>query len=249
MINQPIALQMYTLRDASEKDFINTLKKVAEIGFDGVEFAGYGGLEAKELRNVIDTFGLRAASSHVPLNNIRHVLDKEIEIQLALGSKYIVCPYLEENERTEKDYIQLIDTLNRAGEKCAANNITLCYHNHDFELEKMSDGRSALQLILEETNPDWVKAELDVYWLTYAGENPAEWIKRYSERTPLLHLKDMTTDSERFFAELGTGGIDLNGVLDAGKSAHVDWYVVEQDICRLDPFESVSHSLSYLKSL
>ncbi|MFC0187506.1 sugar phosphate isomerase/epimerase family protein [Fictibacillus aquaticus] len=247
MKNIPIALQLYTLREASEKDFIGTLKRVADIGFDGVEFAGYGGLDTKELRNVIDSLGLSAASSHVPLEDLRNNLERSIEQQLILGSKYIVCPYLEENEREEKDYIQLIELLNRAGEKCADHGISLCYHNHDFELKKLSDGRTALQTILEETNPAWVQAEFDIYWITYAGQEPADWIKRYNNRTPLVHLKDMTTDSERFFAELGTGGVQLSSVLDIGEAANVDWWVVEQDVSRRDPFESVAISLDYLK--
>jgi sugar phosphate isomerase/epimerase len=248
MKNIPVALQMYTLRDASEKDFTGTLKRVADIGFDGVEFAGYGGLDAKELRDVIDSLGLRAASSHIPLADLRNNLERSIEQQLILGSKYIVCPYLEENEREEQDYIKLIELLNRAGEQCAGHGISLCYHNHDFELKKLSDGRTALETILEETNPAWVHAEFDIYWLTYAGEEPADWIKRYNNRTPLVHLKDMTTDSERFFAELGTGGVQLSTVLDIGDAANVNWWVVEQDVCRRDPFESVAISLDYLKN-
>jgi sugar phosphate isomerase/epimerase len=141
----------------------------------------------------------------------------------------------------------LIELLNQFGETCSKEGLTLCYHNHDFELEKLSDGRTALEAILDDTNPDWVKAEFDIYWLTKAGQNPLDWIKRYENRTPLIHLKDMTTDSEQFFAELGTGGVDVEAVLQQGKDANVEWWVVEQDRSKRSPLESIEISMNFLK--
>ncbi|WP_413310268.1 sugar phosphate isomerase/epimerase [Bacillus sp. 1P10SD] len=238
---------MYTLREESEKDFIGTLKKVAELGFDGVEFAGYGGLSAKEVRQVLDELGLKAAASHVPLEDLETNLDLVIEDQKILGSKYVVCPYLLPERRTEQDYQALIPLLEQAGETCRREGITLCYHNHDFELERLSDGRTALESIFEDTDAANVKAELDVYWLTKAGEKPVEWINRYKSRTPLIHLKDMTTDEEQYFAELGTGGVDIESVINLGEDAGVVWWIVEQDFSRRTPFESIEISLNYLK--
>jgi sugar phosphate isomerase/epimerase len=243
----PIALQMYTLRNETEKDFTGTLQKVAGLGYAGVELAGYGGLSPKELKGTLDSLNLRVASSHIPLSELRNDVHKVIHDQLELGSSYIVCPYLPPEERTEKHYIQLIDDLNSIGEKCFNEGITLCYHNHDFELTTLSNGKPALEMILNETNPHWVKAEFDIYWLTFAGEKPVEWLKRYQGRTPLVHLKDMTLDGERFFAELGTGGVELTSVLDYGIHSDVDWWIVEQDESRISPIESVRKSLDYLR--
>ncbi|MHA7137941.1 sugar phosphate isomerase/epimerase family protein [Rossellomorea arthrocnemi] len=243
----PIALQMYTLRNELEKDFTGTLQKVAELGYEGVELAGYGGLTAKELKKKLDQLELRVASSHIPLTDLRSDVSKVIHYQLELGSKYIVCPYLLPEERTEEHYIQLVDDLNSFGERCSDEGITLCYHNHEFELTTLSNGKTALDTILSETNPDWVKAEFDIYWLTYAGENPVEWLKRYHDRTPLVHLKDMTRDGERFFAELGAGGVDIASVLDYGVHHDVNWWIVEQDESRISPFDSVRMSLEYLR--
>ena len=243
----PIALQMYTLRNEAESDFTGTLKTVAELGYDGVELAGYGGLSASELRGILDDLKLRAVSSHVSLTELRSHIHKVIQEQHELGSSFIVCPYLPPDERSEEQYIQLIDDLNSLGETCYQEGITLCYHHHDFEISTLSNGNTALDLILSETNPLWVKAEFDIYWLTYAGENPVEWLKRYEDRTPLVHLKDMTTDGKRQFAELGAGGVDLSSVLHYGVQSHVDWWIVEQDESRIPPIESVRMSLEYLR--
>ncbi|MEH7747409.1 sugar phosphate isomerase/epimerase [Neobacillus drentensis] len=246
--NIPVAVQMYTLREESEKDFVGTLKKVAELGFDGVEFAGYGGLSAQEVKTLLDDLGLRAAASHVPLEQLENNLSKVIEEMEILNSKYVVCPYLMPDRRSEQDYQALISILNQVGETCQREGITLCYHNHDFELARLSDGRMALEAIFDDTNKDRVKAEFDIYWLTKAGEKPMEWINRYKNRTPLIHLKDMTTDAEQFFAELGTGGVDLDAVLTTGEDAGVEWWVVEQDMSRRTPFESIEISINHLKS-
>lgn len=243
----PIAVQMYTLREEYEEDFVGTLRKVAELGFNGVELAGYGGLSVQEVKKALDELGLQSVASHVPLEDLETNLEQVIEDQKILGSQYVVCPYILPERRTEQDYQALILLLEQAGEKCRQEGITLCYHNHDFELERLSDGRTALESIFEETTVENVKAELDVYWLTKAGEKPVEWMSRYKNRTPLIHLKDMTTDEEQYFAELGTGGVDIESVLNLGVDAGVEWWIVEQDFSRRTPFESIEISLNYLK--
>lgn len=237
----PVALQLFTLREEADKDFKGTLRKVAEMGFDGVELAGHGGLDILEVKEALQSCGLQAISSHVPLADLRNDLKKVLEEQLELGVKFIVCPYLTEEER---DYALLISDLNAIGKRCHEAGLTLCYHHHDFEVLTEYNGRPALSSILEETS---VKAELDVYWLTYAGENPPKWIERY--HPPLVHLKDMTTDGERFFAELGTGGVDLEPVFSLEESANIQWWIVEQDASKTSPIESVRKSMDYLKQI
>ncbi|KKI90230.1 xylose isomerase [Bacillus sp. SA1-12] len=248
MSNIPVALQMFTLRAESEKDFAGTLKNVAELGYQGVEFAGYGNMASKELKKILDDLGLRAVSSHIPLELLENQLEDIIHYQHSLGSTKIVCPYLPHERRTEEDYFEFISLLNSIGKTCHKEGITLCYHNHDFELLRFADGRTALETIFDETNSEWVKAEFDVYWLTRGGEDPVEWLKRYQDRTPLVHIKDMTTDGEQFFAELGTGGVDLDGVLNQGKASKVEWWIVEQDQCKRHPLESIEMSIKYLKN-
>lgn len=245
MNNIPVAVQLFTLREETEKDFAGTLKKVAELGYDGVEFAGFGELSAKEVKALLDEYGLKASSSHVPLDCIQDDIENVIEEQKIIGSRYVVCPYILPEQRSEENYQALLQTLEKAEEACRKEGLTLCYHNHDFELEKMADGRTVLETILDETK---TAAEFDIYWLTKAGEQPAEWIKKYAGRTPLVHLKDMTTDDEQFFAELGTGGVDIGAVLETAEATNVEWWVVEQDMTKRTPFESIEMSLDYLKT-
>lgn len=241
----PFAVQLYTLRNETAADFAGTLKKVADLGFDAVEFAGFGDLNAEEVKSLIDELGLKAASSHIPLEELKHNLPQVIQDQKTIGSSYIVCPYIE--NRTEEDYLALIEDLKKIGDTCRKEGLTLCYHNHDFELEPLSDGRKALDVILEETDENQVKAEFDIYWLQKAGEQPSTWIDRYKGRTPLVHLKDMTLDEEQFFAELGTGGVDLDTIFVLGEKAGVEYWVVEQDESRRTPLESLEISMNYLK--
>lgn len=245
MNNIPVAVQLFTLREETEKDFAGTLKKVAELGYDGVEFAGFGELSAKEVKALLDEYGLKASSSHVPLDRIQDDIENVIEEQKIIGSRYVVCPYILPEQRSEENYQALLQTLEKAEEACRKEGLTLCYHNHDFELEKMADGRTVLETILDETK---TAAEFDIYWLTKAGEQPTEWIKKYAGRTPLVHLKDMTTDDEQFFAELGTGGVDIGAVLETAEATNVEWWVVEQDMTKRTPFESIEMSLDYLKT-
>jgi len=247
MTKIPVALQMYSLRNESEIDFTGTLEKVAGHGFSGVEFAGYGGLEAAELKKVLDQLGLRAASSHVPLEMLENHLSEVIRYQQALENTHIVCPFLMPDQRNQDFYAKLINTLNHVGETCYKEGITFSYHNHDFELVTLENGLRPLEWILNETNPEWVKAEFDVYWLTKAGEHPTEWLKRFKGRTPLVHLKDMTMDEEQFFAELGTGGVDIDSILALGHECDVKWWIVEQDDSKRSPLESVEMSSLYLK--
>ena len=146
------------------------------------------------------------------------------------------------------DYPKLAKTLNKFGERSLQEGIALSYHNHDFELEN-SNGKSYLETLFTETSPEYVKAELDVYWLTLAGEDPLEWMERYSGRMPLIHLKDMTTDDEKTFAELGTGGVNIEAILKKSEEANVQWWIVEQDRCKRPALESIEISINYLKQM
>ncbi|MED1562316.1 xylose isomerase [Alkalihalobacillus alcalophilus ATCC 27647 = CGMCC 1.3604] len=246
MMSIPIAIQLYTLRNELELDFRGTLEKVAQLGYNGVELAGYAGLKVEEVKDILDELNLKVSSSHVPIERLEQELPQVIKEQKILGSKYIVVPFVLPERRNDKAYYELISFLNETAEQCEKEGLTLCYHNHDFELEHLEDGRKVLKAILDDTK---VSAEFDIYWLTKADETPSKWLKNYQGRTPLVHLKDMTLDEEKFFAELGTGGVDLEEVLKMGTENDVQWWVVEQDESRISPLESIEISINHLKKM
>lgn len=240
----PVAIQLFTLRDRLANDFVGTLEQVSEIGYDGVELAGYGDLTVTELKKTLDRLDLKVAGSHVPLEALKNNLDQVIADQKVLGNKYVVCPYLEPEDRRPEFYQELAKFLNQVGNQLNEAGLVLCYHNHDFELEQMPNGQAVLDYLFDQTEVANLQAELDLYWIQKAGDDPIDWIKRYHGRTPLIHLKDMTTDGEQFFAELGSGGLDLENILATGKP---EWWIVEQDLSRIDPLESIQISYQYLQ--
>lgn len=241
----PIALQLYTLREETQKDFIGTLEKVAEIGYEGVEFAGYGGLKASELRKTLDKLGLKAAGSHVGIELLKNNLEEVIDYNLEIGNKYIVCPWNEYKSR--EDYIETAKLFNKIGEKCREKGLEFCYHNHNHEFE-IYDGEYGLDILYKNTDKDLVKAEIDAYWVTYAGVDPVEYLKKFSNRLPLIHLKDMDKE-DRSFTEIGNGIINFKEVIKIAKENGVKWLIVEQDVCKRPPIESVKISFENLKKI
>jgi sugar phosphate isomerase/epimerase len=246
---RPIAAQMYTVRDASRHNFAGTLQRVAELGYAGVELAGTFDTKPNELANLLNDLGLHCVSAHVSLSDLRSKLDQQIDIYKTLGADYLVCPWLPPEERGDEiTYRTLAETLDQIGEQCRANGLQLCYHHHDFELRRLS-GRYALDILLQETKPENLQLEPDTYWLKYGGEDPAGYIARWGERVPLVHLKDMTATSPPAFAEVGTGTLDWISIFEAASAGNTRWYIVEQDICPGDPFESLRTSLENLHKM
>lgn len=239
-----VSLQLFTLRNESQHDFTGTLKKVADIGYKGVEFAGYGNLSAGELKKNLDKFHLKASGSHVGMDQLESSLDSVIEYNIEIGNKYIVCPCA--NYNSKQDFLDMTVKLNKIGQKCKDKGLQLCYHNHAHEF-KVYDGTYGLDILYSETDPDLVKAEFDVYWIQYAGINPVDYIKKHRDRCELIHLKDMAKD--RTFAEVGNGTMDIKSIIETSKECGAKCFIVEQDECKRPPFESVKMSFDYLNVL
>ena len=249
MAQIPIALQMYTLRNETGKDFAGTLREVAKIGYAGVEFAGTGGLGAPELRRLLDDLNLRVAGSHTGLEVLEGSLTAALDFSQAIGNEYLVCPYLPEERRQSADaYRALADLLNRSGAACQERGLQLCYHNHAFEFQRF-EGRYALDILLGATDPELVKAEIDTYWVQRGGADPAAYIRQYSGRCPLIHLKDMAADEKGSFAAVGEGTMDWPAIFAASEAGGARWYIVEQDACQRPPLESVAISLRNLRTM
>lgn len=245
MSRVPVAVQLYTLREEMEHDFVGILGEVAKLGYKGVEFAGYGGLSAPELRRVLNELGLEVAGSHIALAALETELDQVITYNLAIGNRNIVCAWLPEEYR--QNYHQVAQKLTAIGGRLWEHGLQLLYHNHEFEFERF-EGRHGLEILFGESNPDLVQAELDVYWTQMGHGNPSSWLRRLGRRCPVIHLKDMTAGPEQQFAPVGTGVIDFEAVFAASEgTAH--WYIVEQDqTYGQPPLEAVRISLENLRS-
>lgn len=260
MIN--IGLQLYTIRDECEKDFIGAIKKVASIGYKGLEFAGYYGMDAKELRKIIDDLGVKAVNAHVALASMEKDLDSEIEYAKTLGMKTITVPWLPPEDRKDKDaFLRVSESVFALDEKCLKNEIQLCYHNHDFEFKKI-DNEYVLDIFMK--NAKNLKLELDTFWSSYAGINTVEYMNKYSSRLQYIHLKDMSKDAKSIleskekdtpvytlpvFAEVGEGYLDIKSFIKTAVGLGVEWAFVEQDICKSSSIESVKKSFDNLTKM
>ncbi|UUZ83337.1 sugar phosphate isomerase/epimerase [Paenibacillus sp. P26] len=245
-----IGLQLFTLRNETAQDFKGTLRKVAELGYEGVEFAGYGGVPAEEMKAPLDELGLKAIGDHVGLAALRSDLQKEIDYLKTIGAKYMICPYVMPEERTSADdWKRLFPFLQEVGEEARKQGLIFGYHNHAFEFEAEVDGQFVFDALYAASSPEAVQVELDVCWVQFAGQDPLAYIPKYAGRLPPLHLKDFSKDAEGKMQtlELGQGSVNLPGVIQAASDAGVEWLIVEQDHCQNPPLESVSNSLNWVK--
>lgn len=268
----PIAIQLYSLRDEAEQDFFGTLKKVKEMGYDGVEFAGLYGKEPEAVKAFCEEIGLVPISAHVPLDpSLIEDREKVIADYKALGCEYIAIPYIGGDRRPSTGrFYETINDIREVGMACKEQRIQLLYHNHDFEFEKI-DGFYALDLIYSKIEPEYLMTEIDTCWVNVAGEDPAKYVEQYTNRSPVVHLKDFTLkdtggklyeligieedDEEEeealTFKPIGHGQQDMPAILAACKKANSKWVVVEQDRpdTKSTPLEDAKKSIDYLKSI
>lgn len=250
-----VGVQLYSVRDAISKDLMGTLTKVAQIGYDHVELAGYGdgkvyGKSPAEFKKILDDLGLKTFSSHLGLDILRGDWERAVADAKLLGQRYVVCPYLMENERKNIDqYKKLCELLNKCGETAKKAGLQLAYHNHDFEFMTL-DGQIPFDLMLKECDANLVKIEMDLYWTKKAGKDPLAYFKNNPGRIELWHVKDMDNTQQQFFTEVGNGTIDWKPIFKAGKKSGMKYFFVEQDICKNHtPLESIEISYNYLKNL
>ncbi len=237
-----VALQLYSIRELCEKDFFAALEDVKKIGYDGVEFAGYFGKTAEELKAKLDELGLEAAGSHVGFDAIENNLDEVIKYSKTLGLYSVVCP------GTSFDSLEKIkhasEVFNRAGEAFAKEGIVFGYHNHAHEFVQY-DGEYGLDILYKNTNPQYVTAEIDTYWVKKGGEDPVSYCKKYSDRMYLLHAKDMYEDGKD--SNVGEGCIDFASVIK--ELPLLKWAIVEQEAFEGDMLECVKKGCDNLKKL
>ncbi|MFH5182883.1 sugar phosphate isomerase/epimerase family protein [Paenibacillus sp. TAB 01] len=245
-----IGLQLYTVRDDLANDFRGTLRRVAEMGYEGVEFAGYGGLSAEELKELLQELNLKAIGAHVSLANMKADLNKEIEYLRTIGAHYLICPFIAADDRKDVEaWKGLFSYFAQAGQQVKEQGLQFAYHNHAFEFELKVDDQYVFDALYASASPEALQVELDAGWVQFAGLDTLQYIANYAGRLPLLHLKDFKgiVNGQINTVELGHGEIDLPSVIQAGSDAGVEWIIVEQDRCANPPLESVATSYNWLK--
>lgn len=248
-----LGIQLYTLRNETLEDFPGTLRKVAELGFEGVEFShlGFVGMKPEELKPLLDELGLEAIGAHIgSIEMVRDHLDEQIANIKAVGGQYLATslfdPTLRHNEYTYRENFRIIA---EAARRCRKEGIVFCFHNHEFELTETVDGQPALDALMEYAAEDGLQVELDVCWLQYGGKEPIEYMRKYKDRLPLLHFKDMvwTEDRKADTVELGKGIMDLKAIAHEVDHSPISWLIYEQDYCQIPPIESMTESMKWLK--
>ena len=242
MLLKEVGLQLYSLHEYTEKDFCGTVEKVARMGYRGVEFAGYGGLKPDQVVKLLKDNGLTAYGSHIGgLPKTDAELDAEIEMNLAVGSKYLICPW--QDMETRDDALRFAEVMNRTADRLRPHGLRLGYHNHDFEF-RVDQGEILLDTVLQNVAED-VFVEFDVFWVAYAGHDPLRFIKKYAGRQPLMHLKELAAD-RKANVEIGAGILDFDAIIRAGMDAGVERFIIEQEEYTLPQLESCERSLKNL---
>jgi sugar phosphate isomerase/epimerase len=258
-----IGLQLYTVRDAMAKDPAASLAKVAKIGYTSVEgtYSGPGkffDVNTKDFAGMLKQNGLIMPSCHYRLGEekvngeqqpgtILNGWDKAVDDAAEIGLKYMVCAYLSTAERGSLDHYKMVaDDFNKAGERCKKAGIQLCYHNHDFEFIQQ-DGKYPYETLLNNTDKELVKMEMDMYWITKAKQDPIALINAHPGRFPLWHIKDMDKTADRMFTEVGNGIIDFKNIFKHTEKSGLKYFFVEEDKCPGDPFVSITESITYIK--
>ena len=268
----PVAVQLYSVRDDAAANLEATLAAVRDMGYDGVEFAGMYSYKPEEIRALCEKYSLTPISAHVPLDDMAADPEGVIGAYAVIGVKYIAVPYLQEERRPgSAGWEGTIADIKRCAEVAKEKGILMLYHNHDFEFVKL-DGEYALDILYSTISEDLLATEIDTCWVNVAGENPADYIRKYTGRSPVVHLKDFykagekaegmyeligikpegeTASEESFgFRPVGHGLQDIPSILAASVDAGAQWVVVEQDrpALGLTPMESIKTSREYLKS-
>ncbi len=251
MSTSQLAAQLYTLRDFTKTsaDIAQTMKKVKQLGYDAVQCSALGPIDPHELKEIVDGEGLTICATHTSYERMRNEPQAVIDEHQLWGCKHAAIGGLPREYRTAQGFVKFAKDASEVGKRLAEGGLVFSYHNHSFELEKF-DGRTGLEILYEESDPKYFHSELDTYWIQHGGGDSAVWIRKLKGRAQIVHLKDMVMrGSTQLFAEVGEGNLNWPAILDACKEAGVEWYIIEQDTCQRDPFESLGISLRNLKAM
>lgn len=246
--NRGVGVQVHSVRDALQEDFAGTMQKLSEIGYKYIEAYGMGtdgmlfGMNPGEYKKIVEDLGMELVSSHSTYFTPDQA-PQMIEASKEAGLKYHIVPYLVEDLR--KDYHAIAENLNKVGEMFNAEGIKFGYHNHNFEFEKQGK-EIPMEILLKETDPEWVTFEADLYWVKKGGMDPMDLINKYPGRFSLFHVKDANEALEQ--TTLGTGIIDFKTILSNADKAGLEYYFVEDERTD-DPLANMKANFEYISNL
>ena len=244
---EKIGLQLYTVRKAMQTDVEGTLTRVAATGYKEVEFAGYFGKSPTDIKAMLDRLGLSAPAVHVG-SLAPEQWRASLDAANTIGHRYVVVPWIPAEERATLDgWKRVAERYNRAAADARAAGLQFAYHNHDFEFAPV-EGRIPYDVLLENTDPQLVQLEIDLYWITKGGQDPLAYFQRWPGRVPLVHVKDSAGPPDNKMMDVGAGTIDWKRIFARREQAGIRHYFVEHDEPS-DLFASIKASYDYLKRL
>lgn len=247
-------LQLYTLRDVLPQDPKGVLKQVAQMGYTQVEsFEGaagmFWGMTNLDFKKLMDDLGMKIVSSHT---DIRKDFERKVAEAAEIGMNYLIDPW-EGPQKSIDDFKKIADTFNDKGAICKRNGIRFGYHNHGYSFKPVDD-QIPQDVLMENTDPDLVDFEMDIYWVVTAGQDPSHWLKKYPNRWKLGHLKDREKGTplseEDASVVLGTGSINWPKLLPDTIKEGMEFFIVEQErYVNMTSIEASQQDAAYLKKL
>jgi len=249
-----IGIQLYTLRDIIPGKAKEIIKELATFGYTQIEsYEGpegiYWNMKPSEFKQFTGDLGMKLISTHC---DIYEKFEQKVEDAASIGMKYLICPWIGPQKSID-DYKKIAAVFNEKAKQCAANGVRFAYHNHDYSFKKI-DGIYPQDILMQETDPNLVCFEMDMYWVVTAGENPLEWLKKYPGRFELSHIKDRSQspiNKDNFESvDLGTGSIDFRQLLPQAKKLGLQYLFMEQEFYPGgSPMNAAATGATYLKKI
>ncbi|NND32635.1 MAG: sugar phosphate isomerase/epimerase [Saprospiraceae bacterium] len=281
-----IGIQLFSLPKLLEDDFLMTIKMLAKIGYTELEFfgpysfshpaahegwkvitpmlgfsgSGYFGKDIQEIKMILDDHDMTSPSAHTDLNTLIHHMDQMAEAAHILGHQYVILPAIPDDRRQSlDDYSRIAETFNQIGENAKKAGIKFTYHNHGYGIKPWGEV-SPLEIIFNETDPELVFFEMDIYWTAAGGADPVSWLRKYGSRYRLLHIKDMKPRKEfsgdgndapqwielfPFMTSAGDGDLGVEEIVETAQSTGVEHFIVEQDMV-VNPERALARSFDFL---